>query len=112
MTIQFESKCFEKRLLLKLLRYYPSCGKFGRDRDSDFKIMMAEKKENQTETATEDFSSEINEARWSVVSFEKRVAKNLTYAEAAKKMKNLAAKKVAGLCIITNEAAARISNGN
>ncbi len=55
--------------------------------------------------------SEIAEARWSVVSFEKCAAKNLTYAEAAEKLKQLAEKKVAGLCIITDEAAARIENG-
>ncbi len=74
--------------------------------------MTAENKKTKTEAATEDFSSEINAPLWSVVSFEKRVAKNLTYAEAAKKMKNLAAKKVAGLCVVTDESAARISNGN
>jgi len=53
-------------------------------------------------------SSEINAARWSVVSFEECAAKNLTYAEAAAELKLLAAKKVAGLCIVTDEAAGRI----
>lgn len=56
----------------------------------------------------EDFSSELNELRWSVVSFEKLEAKNLTYDEAARKLKKFAAKKNSGLCIITDEAAARI----
>lgn len=56
----------------------------------------------------EDFSSELNEPRWSVVSFEKPEAKNLTYNEAARKLKKLAARKISGLCIITDEAAARI----
>jgi len=70
--------------------------------------MAARKKTNKTETAAKEFSSEINSALWSVVSFEKRIAKNLTYAEAAKKMKSLAAKKVSGLCIVTDEAAQRI----
>lgn len=56
----------------------------------------------------EDFSSELNEPRWSVVSFDKLEAKNLTYDEAAQKLKEFAAAKISGLCIITDEAAARI----
>ena len=57
-------------------------------------------------------SSELDKTRWSVVSFEKCAAKNLTYAEAAAKLKQLAAKKIAGLCIVTDESAARIENGS
>ena len=53
--------------------------------------------------------SELNEPRWSVVSFEICVANNLTYAQAEQKLKELEAAKVSGLCIITDEAAARIS---
>lgn len=64
-----------------------------------------------TETASDaDFSSELNAPKWSVVSFETRLASNLTYDDAAKKMKQLKAKKVSGLCIITDEAAERIKN--
>lgn len=78
---------------------------------------MAEKKENRRKSSAakknksnggKDFSSEINAPRWSVVSFEERAAKNLTYAEAVEKMEQLARQKVSGLCIITDEAAARI----
>ena len=77
---------------------------------------MAERKTNQRKSsskqkkigAAKDFSSEVNEPRWSVVSFEKCAAKNLTYAAAVEKLKQLAAEKVSGLCIITDEAAARI----
>lgn len=78
---------------------------------------MAEKKENRRKQATakrgersaaENSASEINEPRWSVVTFEKRAAQNLTYSEAVEKLKQLAAEKVAGLCIITDEAATRI----
>jgi hypothetical protein len=61
-------------------------------------------------SSTKDFPSEINEPRWSVVSFEKCAARNLTYAEALKRLKQFEAKKVAGLCIVTDEAAARIFN--
>ncbi len=81
---------------------------------------MAEKKGRERKSSTakkksangaENFSSELNEPRWSVVSFERRAAKNLTYAEAVEKLDRLAAKKVAGLCVITDEAAKRIVNG-
>ena len=54
------------------------------------------------------FSDELNVPRWSVVSFEKCIAGNLTYAEASAKLSELDAEKVSGLCIITDEAAARI----
>ena len=46
--------------------------------------------------ASEDFSSELNEPRWSVVSFEKLEAKNLTYDEAVRKLKKFSAKKNPG----------------
>lgn len=58
----------------------------------------------------ENVSDELNAPRWSVVSFESRLANNLTYAEAARKLEEFHAKKVAGLCIITDEAAARIAS--
>ncbi len=56
------------------------------------------------------FSSELNKQRWSVVSFEICITSSLTYDEAAQKLKELAANKVSGLCIITDEAAERILN--
>lgn len=59
---------------------------------------------------SEDFPGELTAPRWSVVSFDRCLAGNLTYDKAVKKIKRLQAKKVAGLCIITDEAAARISN--
>ncbi len=49
-------------------------------------------------TSTKDFSVELSEPLWSVVSFEERVAGNLTYAAALSKLKQLEAKKVVGLC--------------
>lgn len=75
--------------------------------------MAVEEKENQAEIAQKetDFSSELNEQQWSVVSFETCVANNLTYVQAEQKLKELEAAKVSGLCIITDEAAARISKG-
>lgn len=73
--------------------------------------MAVEEKENQTETtkAAEGFASELNEPRWAVVSFETCVAKSLTYKDAEQKLNELIAANVSGLCIVTDEAAGRIS---
>lgn len=93
-----------------------------------FKKMKTKKEKNQEsdEAATaqnseavptaedvsdEDVSSELNEPRWSVISFEKLEAKNLTYDEAAQKLTELVGDKISGLCIITDEAARIMVNG-
>ncbi|HVE60122.1 MAG TPA: hypothetical protein VNB22_25125 [Pyrinomonadaceae bacterium] len=60
----------------------------------------------------EDFPAELREAVWSVVSFDKCEASNLTYAEAEQKLTELEAQKVSGLCIVTDETAARIAGKN
>ena len=57
---------------------------------------------------SDDFSGELNEPRWSVVSFEKIKVRNMTYHEAARKLKEFAADGISGLCIVTDEAASRI----
>lgn len=62
-----------------------------------------------TPEETVNFAGELNEPRWSIVSFEKCVAKNLTYPQAEEKLVKLEAEKIAGLCIVSDEAAARIS---
>lgn len=80
--------------------------------------MPARKKEKENEK-TESPAGAANEpARelalplWSVVSFEKREAKNLTYEEAEAKLAELEKRKVSGLCIITDAAAERMSTEN
>ena len=71
--------------------------------------ILEESDDNQSgENIAEMFLSELAALSWSVVSFEKCEAKNLTYEQAEEKMRELAAQKVSGLCIITDEAAARI----
>ena len=50
----------------------------------------------------------LNESAWSVISFERCEASGLTYAQAVEKMIELDCQNVAGLCIVTDEAAARI----
>ena len=54
--------------------------------------------------------SELNESRWSVISFERREAGGLTYKQAAVLLSELDAHDVAGLCIVTDDAAARLRN--
>ena len=60
-------------------------------------------------TAAKDFSSELEAPRWSVVSFDNCLASSLTYEAAEKKMKRFRAKKISGLCIVTDAAAERIA---
>ena len=58
--------------------------------------------------AEENFSGELSAPRWSVITFEKCAAKNLSYVEAAEKIQQLNRQKVAGLCIVTDETAERL----
>ncbi len=59
--------------------------------------------------SSREFSSELNDSRWSIVTFEGVALRGLPYAEALKKIKSLDKQKVSGLCIVTDEAAARVS---
>jgi len=61
-------------------------------------------------TVGKNLSSELNEPRWSVVTFEICAANGLTYDEAAKELKKLEAKKTSGLCIVTDEAAEKVKS--
>lgn len=56
------------------------------------------------------FANELNKPCWSVVTFERCAASNLTYAAAVQELEELLTKKIAGLCIVTDEAAERIKN--
>jgi hypothetical protein len=60
--------------------------------------------------AHDDLPNELNEPRWSVVTFDRCAASNLTYSEAIQELEKLHAKHIAGLCIITDEAAERIKS--
>jgi hypothetical protein len=79
--------------------------------------MAVEEKEKKTNAQsveqkpeeTADFKSELRERVWSVISFEKLEAANLTYTEAEQKLAELEAQKFSGLCIVTDEVAARIA---
>lgn len=52
--------------------------------------------------------SELELPVWSVVTFDQCAASGLTYAQAAEKLEKLKAEKASGLCIVTDEVAARI----
>src|SRR5258706_1322205 len=52
--------------------------------------------------------SELDEPRWSVISFDRREAGSLTYIEAATLMFELDAHGMTGLCIVTDDVAARM----
>jgi hypothetical protein len=54
--------------------------------------------------------SELDAQVWSVVSFEKCEASGLSHSEAVKKLAELDAQKVSGLCIVTDDAAARVQS--
>lgn len=64
---------------------------------------MQEAVRNSAET------SELDEPRWSVISFERREGSGLRYAEAERLLSELDSRKVAGLCILTDEAAGRLA---
>ncbi len=57
-----------------------------------------------------ELSSELNELHWAVITFAGVAARSLTYAEALKQLENHDTQKVSGLCIVTDEAAARVSD--
>jgi hypothetical protein len=65
-------------------------------------------KEKSLTNDAEGFPSELHEPCWSVISFAKIEASSLTYAQAEQKIKELEAQKVSGLCIVTDETAARM----
>lgn len=75
--------------------------------------MKKKKKENLGETSAvedsgENIRSELDAPIWSLITFDRCAASSLTYADAAERLKKLEAEKVSGLCIVTDEAAARI----
>lgn len=72
--------------------------------------MTSEKDKKAGEQAAEnEVSSELGEPRWSVVSFESVAVHGLNYADAKNWLEKLQKQNISGLCIITDEAAARMS---
>jgi hypothetical protein len=76
-------------------------------------IKTAEKEETTEELeqiTPENSLSELLEPRWSVITFESCAVRGLNYDEALAWMKKLKAQGLSGLCIVTDEAADRISD--
>jgi len=61
----------------------------------------------KTQGPVEVQESELDAPIWAVVSFERTEASHLNYADAAAKLADLEEQHVAGLCIVTDDAAAR-----
>lgn len=53
--------------------------------------------------------SELEKPRWSVISFDRCEVSGLTYEQATAKLADLETRKISGLCVITDEAAARLN---
>ena len=53
-------------------------------------------------------SSELDQPRWSVVSFDRREASGLSYDQAFDLVSDLDGRGIAGLCIVTDDAARRL----
>ena len=53
--------------------------------------------------------NEMDIAQWSVVSFDRAEASGLTYDQARKRLEELDAADAAGLCIVTDSAARRMT---
>jgi hypothetical protein len=51
---------------------------------------------------------ELGERRWAVISERGCESASLEYMEAVEMMRSLSGRKLSGLCIVTNEAAARL----
>lgn len=62
-----------------------------------------------TAAAGIDPGNELDQPIWSLVSFDRCEASGLTYAAAFEKLAQLDRDKIAGLCIVTDEAAARLA---
>jgi len=54
-------------------------------------------------------ASEFEQPYWAVISFRGLIAENLTYPEALEKVKSIPEEESPGLCVVTNQAAQRLS---
>jgi len=52
-------------------------------------------------------ANELQQTIWSVISFDRYEAAGLTYVAALRKLEELENRSIAGLCIVTDQAAAR-----
>lgn len=67
-----------------------------------------EKNSEESIAVENDYKSELEMPIWSVITFDEIAASGLTYSDAAEKLEKLKAEKVSGLCVVTDETAARM----
>lgn len=65
--------------------------------------------DNRPQVTSEPVESLLDQPIWAVVSFEKVEASGMTYPKAEQLMAALCEQRVAGLCIVTDEAAERMT---
>lgn len=70
--------------------------------------MQVQTKPEEDVLMNEQSISELSQPRWAVVSFESVAVRNLSYDEAKIWVEKLEKQNVSGLCIVTDEAAARM----
>lgn len=81
-------------------------------RDSEMEETSQENSAASEQPETENSAglAEMDTPEWSVVSFEGVAVSNLTYTEAREWIEKLDRQKISGLCIVTDEAAARLAD--
>ena len=55
-------------------------------------------------------ANELEEARWAVISFDRREGSALTYPQAVQLLDELDSRRITGLAIVSDEAAAHIND--
>jgi hypothetical protein len=78
--------------------------------EDSIETVPAQKVAPASGVSIDDTASELNEPRWSVVSFDKREATGLTYTQAEAKMDELLGQRVYGLCIVTDSAGEKVAS--
>ena len=82
------------------------------ERREDLFDMLADQEDPQppVDKPTPVITSELDRPCWSVVSFDRREAAGLSYERALNVIKVLDDRGIAGLCIVTDEAAGRLKS--
>ena len=75
-----------------------------------FEMLAIPTPEVHFEPTTRTYASELDEPRWSVVSFDQIEAGGLTYRQSSELMALLDSHGLSGLCIVTDEAASRMAS--
>jgi len=107
--LEYHSSKFARRIPARRREFISFCAELYATlcRSGKMNDALANSKE---QTVVEETSCELDEPRWSVVSFDRREGAGLTYVQAIELLNELDSRKVAGLCIVTDRAAARMES--